>query len=332
MKISIIIPVFNVDQFIERCILSALNQTYKNIEVVIIDDCGIDNSIRIAQNILNNPLYNKISKIVKHKKNRGLSAARNTGINVSSGEYVYFLDSDDEISLDCIELLVKSIVGYNPDFIIADYQIKGTDRLYPPLNLEPGAIKTNDEILRTYIKREWYMMAFNKLVKKSFLIKNELYFKEGIVHEDELWSFMLACKAETLNVIKNKTYIYNTRPGSITQEPTIHNLQSLSKIIIGMKEFIKKDEKLFNNIIIYNFYEELKSIYFFKILSSSTSKKFKYSFYIEIRNNNYLNTFPYNNYYRNFARIIRNIHYSLPSSLGFNYYKSLLLIKKSLKM
>ncbi|HLT42277.1 MAG TPA: glycosyltransferase family 2 protein [Sphingobacteriaceae bacterium] len=330
---SIIIPVYNVNQFVERCVLSALNQTYKNIEVIVVDDCGTDDSIRIVRNIISDRKYTKISKIVSHENNRGLSAARNTGIAAASGEYVFFLDADDEITLNCIELLVNVANNYKCDFIISDYKIAGTNRLYPPLILDAGYIDSNDQILKSYFDRDWYMMAFNKLVNTSFLINNELFFKEGIVHEDELWSFMVACKANTLYVIKDKTYIYNIRPGSITQSPSIHNLQSRSEIIKSMQEFITKDKTLVDSKTIYNYFEELKSIYFFDILSSSTNNKFKYNFYITIRNSNYLKSaFPLREYDLNFARIIRNIHYVLSPFLGFIYYKRLLILKRKLKI
>jgi glycosyltransferase involved in cell wall biosynthesis len=100
-KVSIIIPVYNVEPYIERCLLSALNH------------CGQDNSIQIAKQILSIHPNGVKAQIFYHEKNEGLSVARNTGIKAATGEYLYFLDSDDEITLNCIEILTKESEGYD---------------------------------------------------------------------------------------------------------------------------------------------------------------------------------------------------------------------------
>lgn len=330
MKVSIIIPVFNVSNYIASCVESALNQTHKNLEVIIIDDCGSDESMNVVMNVVESHPRNRSVQVIKHKVNQGLSAARNTGIEYSSGTYLYFLDGDDEISIDCIELMVAKISLTSSDFVIADYKVVGTKRKYPPLNLQNGLIDSNNQILQSFIRRDWFMMAFNKLINKSFLIDNQLYFKEGIVHEDELWSFMLACKASKMYVIKKETYVYKIREGSITQAPTINNQNSLPKIIEGMTEYVNKHAELTTSPVVYNFFEEMKSFYFYDVLSTSRGKKYEFSFYKKIRKSNYLKTFfPFKTHKMNFARTIRNLHYILPPHLGFVYYKTLLKLKKS---
>src|SRR5690606_39724837 len=101
MKVSIIIPIYNVGAFVKECILSVLNQSYQNLEVILIDDCGTDDSLIIAEKVIeNHPRASQLS-IIRHNRNRGISATRNTGISAATGEYIFFLDSDDKISLDC---------------------------------------------------------------------------------------------------------------------------------------------------------------------------------------------------------------------------------------
>ena len=120
IKVSIIIPIYNVEPYIERCIISVLNQSYKNIEIIIINDCTPDKSIELINKLLNNK-YSSTENIhiLNHEKNKGLSAARNTGIMNATGDYLYFLDSDDSITHDCIEVLVNAL-SLNIDFVIGD--------------------------------------------------------------------------------------------------------------------------------------------------------------------------------------------------------------------
>ena len=98
MKVSIIIPVYNVAKYIERCLLSVLNQTWPDLEVILVNDCTPDNSMEIVRRVVASHPRGAVVRCLEHEENRGLSAARNTGISASVGDYLYFLDSDDYIS------------------------------------------------------------------------------------------------------------------------------------------------------------------------------------------------------------------------------------------
>lgn len=240
MKISIIIPVYNVADFIEKCIDSVTAQNYGNIECIVVDDCGIDNSMELVeQKILDysGPIQ---FIVISHSHNRGLSAARNTGTKVATGEYVYYLDSDDSITPDCIELLAGSAIENLPDFVVGNYLANGEIHKYLPLRLPSGLISTNEKILSAYVKGDWYMMAWNKLVRRNFIVKQQLYFMEGAIHEDNLWSFMLACTAETMAVVNKRTYNYLIRDGSITSKKSMKHLESWIDIAVGMVDFVRR--------------------------------------------------------------------------------------------
>ena len=116
--VSVIIPIYNVAPYIERCLLSVITQTYDALEIVLIDDCGVDDSMKIAESTLQNVEHLRIVKILHHEKNRGLSAARNTGIMAATGRYLFFLDSDDWIKPDCIQQMVERIVLYPKSQIV----------------------------------------------------------------------------------------------------------------------------------------------------------------------------------------------------------------------
>ena len=109
LKVSVIIPVFGVSVYIERCVQSVMNQTYKNIECVIIDDSTKDDSIIRCEQLIETYTGPVKFRVLHHQHNRGLSAARNTGINAAIGDYLYFLDGDDEITSDCIEKMVRPV-------------------------------------------------------------------------------------------------------------------------------------------------------------------------------------------------------------------------------
>ena len=116
MKVSIIIPVYNVSKYIERCLKSALDQTWKDLEIILVDDCTPDDSMDIARSVLETSSRSNMVTILKHEKNRGLSAARNTGIRQAKGDYLYFLDSDDYLPVNSIELLADAAIRHNVEY------------------------------------------------------------------------------------------------------------------------------------------------------------------------------------------------------------------------
>ena len=141
MKISIIVPVYNVEEYIEDCLRSITAQTYKGeVECIIVDDCTPDSSCTIIEKFISKYAGNIQFKLLHHEKNRGLSAARNTGIDATTGEYIYFLDSDDEITPNCIELLAEPLKKEKYDFVIGDYKTVGSETKFPPLLLKEGEI------------------------------------------------------------------------------------------------------------------------------------------------------------------------------------------------
>ena len=239
MKISIIIPVYNVAPYIADCVQSVMRQTYAgDLECIFIDDCGTDDSLQIIQNLLREYTGNIDFKIVRHPHNRGLSAARNSGLSAATGDYVYFLDSDDEITPDCIELLAQPLRHERFDFVISDYRIVGSDRPKTPLRLDDAEVLKGDAVLHAYMRQEWYMMSVNKLYSLSFLNRHQIRFREGIINEDELWSFQIACLAKSMYVVKSETYLYKIREGSISvRKDSDKRCYSLNVILKEMCDF-----------------------------------------------------------------------------------------------
>lgn len=255
MKISIIIPVYKVELYIRRCIESVINQDYNGLtECIVIDDCSPDNSINIVETCVRNYKGQIEFHIIHHKINKGLSAARNTGIRISTGEYLYFLDADDYIEKDCLRSLVQIKNKYSDvDLIQAganacwgDFGLEGRNDL-------PDYTENKLWIKKAFLKRTLFpVTSWNKLIKKDFIIKNNLFFKEGIIHEDEHWNFF-ACKyLSSFAICRKNTYNYITRDGSIMQEN--NEKKNIESWLIIMDDFI-------NNIDAFCRKDQIKHIF-----------------------------------------------------------------------
>lgn len=216
-KISIIIPVYKVEKYIAECLQSVMRQTYEgDIECLLVDDCGNDNSIAIAQGVIAKYEGPISFKVLRHEQNRGLSAARNTGVSVATGDYVYFFDSDDYIADDCLNVLSEPLRRKEYDVVLGDFHLFGNPKDIVFLNEGTGETVGKEEIFRkTYITRTLYMMACNKLIKRNLFLENDLAFIEGQLHEDELWTYKLTSVIESMYVQQVVTYHYRIHDNSI---------------------------------------------------------------------------------------------------------------------
>lgn len=314
-KISIIVPVYNVSQYITKCLDSVYGQTYKNIELILVDDCGSDDSMTIVHDYLTSHVSID-AHIISHKKNRGLSAARNSGMEKASGEYVYFLDSDDYITPGCIEALVKPLNNKKYDVVVGDYQYSNGEKSDLKLHNEE---LSNQQILDSYANGLWYVMAWNKLCLKDFLLTNRLTFEEGYLHEDVIWSFKLACKAQSMYVINNVTYNYLVRSSSIMTSMSIeHDVNVYLKAFAKIIDFVKAEGRIYG-VFEYKIIEGKKC----GILYSLLQKK-EFDLYNKYYKDFYLQRYvspltAYRKHIINFSYLLRDLHYCMPAWLGRLY-------------
>lgn len=314
-KISIIVPVYNVSQYITKCLDSICGQTYKHIELILVDDCGSDDSMTIVQDYLTSHTFID-AHIIFHQKNRGLSAARNSGMEKASGEYVYFLDSDDYITPDCIEALVKPLQNKKYDVVVGDYQYSNGEKSDLKLHNEE---LSGQQILNSYANGLWYVMAWNKLCCKDFLLDNHLTFEEGYLHEDVIWSFKLACKAQSMYIIDKVTYHYLVRSSSIMTSMSIeHDVTVYLKAFDKIIDFVKAEGRLFGSFE-YKIIEGKKC----GILYSLLQKK-EFGLYNKYYKDFYLQRYvspltAYRKHIINFSYLLRDLHYCMPACLGRLY-------------
>lgn len=252
LRITIIIPVYNVEPYIVECLRSVMRQTYSgSLECIIVDDCGTDKSIEIAEKLIADYGGPIEFRVLHHEHNRGLSAARNIGMDAATGNYVYFLDSDDWISDNCIEKLVEPLLREKVDIVIGDYEMVGTLPYFLELSLPEGSYHEKG-ITKTFCNHGVYVMAVNKLYCKDFFLKNHLQFEEGKVHEDEILAFELSCIEKTFYVVKSVTYFYRIRENSIvTNDNSMKKIVGYLGVLQSVRDRVKRYEKVDG---IYDFY------------------------------------------------------------------------------
>lgn len=213
---SIIIPVYNVSEFLSECIGSVLQQNYTNFEMILIDDGSTDNSGEMCAEFSN--LDSRIR--VVHQENRGLSAARNAGIDAAKGEYIIFLDSDDLWdNKDVLNILAQRIDKFFPDVISFNYRKFDNNGQYDPYFSMDSS--TQLLTLQDMIDRElWIACAWNKVIKKTLFDGKSLHFVEGITSEDMDWCVRLALKATKFDYLNLVVVRYRQRASSISQSST----------------------------------------------------------------------------------------------------------------
>lgn len=237
-KVSLVIPVYNVSAYIVESLVSALNQTFQSIEYIIVDDCCTDNSMELVENILKQHPRKTDVYICKHDVNMGLSEARNTGLSVATGDYIYFMDSDDEITQDCIRKHYNEAIKSNAHFTVANIKLVGAKSVHIK-DFTDDCME--EDLLASFFMRKWNVSACNKLYLRSFLNGNNLSFQKGLLHEDILWSYNLCLCTNKVAWVKDKTYIYKIRKGSITKSKnSVRKIDSLLFILNSMMEGWKK--------------------------------------------------------------------------------------------
>lgn len=179
MIISIIVPIYGVEPYIKKCLISIMSQSLTSgVECILVNDCTKDESINIAQKLIDEHKGNIKFRIINREENGGLSAARNTGILEAKGDYLYFLDSDDYITPDCIKVLAETVQKF-PKAQIVQAGAEATTKGFEYLSLKSTKLKEYTEDKR-YIKREMLMAhypptAWNKLIKRDWLLKHNFF-------------------------------------------------------------------------------------------------------------------------------------------------------------
>jgi len=226
LLVSVIIPVYNVEPYLKESIESVLNQTYENLEIIIIDDGSTDGSGRVCDE------YAKQDEriIVIHQDNRGLSAARNTGLDLMTGDIVAFLDSDDSYHPDFVETMLNVMIADKADIVICEYKI--CDSL-SSLSIEckgrirplPGGYYDHISSLQALAEGRINISAWNKLYRRK--LWNGIRFPVGYIYEDNATLFRIFDLSRSASIINKPLYYYRKHSKSITETRLIKSLPDL---------------------------------------------------------------------------------------------------------
>lgn len=321
VQVSIIMPIYNVAPYIIRCLQSIVAQNCKtNVELLLIDDCGTDNSIELAKAFLADSVGLDY-KILHHVQNRGLSTARNTGLKAAKGEYVYFLDSDDALKDNALAKLMMPLEDEKYDMVIGDYVTNPNPHSSSMLMLSEGSVIGQEKILQTYAQGLWYVMAWNKLCRRSFLVQNNLFFEEGLLHEDVIWTFKVACKAASMYIVKQPTYIYSIRESSIMTGMSIDKDASIYvKAFDKIADFIQNEHREFGQSE-YSIFQGKRAGILYSLLQKGESALYE-KYYPMFYRQCYVS--PWKAFQKNvisMGYLIRDMHYLLPVTLGKWYMR-----------
>lgn len=217
MRFSIIVPMYNVQQYIDRCLDSLTDQEFEDYEVILVNDKSTDSSLELAR--IWEKKYPKI-KIYCKDSNSGLSETRNYGINKARGQYLIFVDSDDYVEKNCLTRINTELEkNLNPDIMYFGIyeETDGHKEYCDKFAAERDRLlKANDFMLNELKHRQLYVSVWAAIYKRGLIVDNNLYFKSGLLHEDELWSPQVLYNAEKVCHVEYAFYHYYIRPNSIS--------------------------------------------------------------------------------------------------------------------
>lgn len=213
--ISIIVPIYNSEKYLKKCVNSIINQTYKDLEIILVDDGSSDACPKICDEFAE--LDNRI--VVLHKKNEGVSAARNSGLDIAKGEYIGFVDSDDYIAPDMYEMLLTRILKENSDMACCNYlQVDENCKSFPnqQLPLKDECLNAQEAMQYFILYGAYYVAPWNKLYKKN--IYQTLRFPVGKRYEDLRIIHDIVFKCNRISHINKAPYYYVRRSESFTMD------------------------------------------------------------------------------------------------------------------
>ncbi len=217
VAISVIVPVYNVEKTLDRCMQSILNQTFKDIEIVLVNDGSTDNSGKLCDEYAEK--YDNIRVI--HKENEGLGPTRDIGVKEAKGEFIYHCDSDDWLKEDLLEKAYKAITETNSQVAVFGYDMftekDGEIIPYGTVGVD-DCVYTDKESVRDFFVEQYFnsfvvLSAWNRLYRRSFLIENELFFPALRRSQDVAYSLLLFDHIERLVTVKESFYYYIIQPG-----------------------------------------------------------------------------------------------------------------------
>jgi glycosyltransferase involved in cell wall biosynthesis len=241
--VSIIVPIYNSELFIDKCVQSIINQSYNNIEIILVNDGSTDTSKEMCDNYAS--IDNRIKVI--HKINGGLVSSRKTGLNLSTGEYILYVDGDDWIEEDLIKHYIEQVIKFNADVVISSHMENLEGRIEILKNTFPPGFYDKKKLISTIYPKMLYNGKFSqfgifsyswgKLYRRELLIKNQLVVTEGItIGEDALCFYPTLLDAEALVILEQPYYHYRQRADSLIKTLKAIEISKIETIYTSLKK------------------------------------------------------------------------------------------------
>ena len=228
-KISVIVPVFKVEDYLHRCVDSIIMQTHQNLEIILVNDGSPDDSGKICDEYATKD--DRV--IVIHKKNEGSSCARNAGLDIATGNYISFVDSDDYINVVMLEKMLKNILEFDLDVIEIPPKFSYRDKIFDDKLIIEDSIQASKRVIQDVTFAVW-----RRVFKKSII--EDMRFIPGIIHQDVFYTMDMLKRINKYGFLNSELYYYNSDSESI-----IRSKYSLHKITVG----IRATEYIINNVI-----------------------------------------------------------------------------------
>ena len=322
--VSILIPVFKCEDFIENTMKTVKNQDYENLEVILTNDFTPDKSAQIVENFISR---NQPSnwKLIHLERNSGLSVVRNNGVENAKGKYVFFLDSDDELYPDTISRLVNLAEKTNSDLTMGEVlgirlPSKEEVNIFP-IHEKRDLIEGNSEVFKAFVNGGFPVSSWNKLIKRDFLLKNNLWFTAGLFAQDALHSFEMALHLQSIAFLREKTYKYFLHANSVIHNRKKVHFDNWITIAEKLNEYYVQEQNPDKKKLILKYLIDFKNqtlIMNWKAQKNEELWKRSYSAYRKLGSLGLSDYFS-SAYSEDLKK--KNLFISLPVNLGYRFFK-----------
>lgn len=235
--VSVIIPIYKVNSFVEKCCRSLMSQTFEDVEFIFVDDASPDESIDIVSNVIKE-FPNRNTQIIRHEINMGLPSARNTGLKRATGDFILHIDGDDWIEPDMIEALCSTIISTNADLAYCDFFLTYED--YERKMLNPSFNSADDLLKRGFLAGTMKYNVWNKLVRRSIYTENKIFFPDGhAMGEDMTMIMVAACCEKVVHVDKPLYHYVKTNAQAYSKNISKKNLSDTIFNVNRIESFLK---------------------------------------------------------------------------------------------
>lgn len=247
-KVSIVIPVYNAEKYIERCVHTLFAQTLDDLEYIFVDDCSPDNSINVMLHVLEEyPNRKQQVKLIRHETNQGVSQSRQDGVDVATGEYIIHCDPDDWVELNMYDVMYDNAIANDADIVGCDFIEHHS--MFEIIKRQP-INQSSEKIVKNILLENIHSSLWSRLIRRLFIIDQGVKFMSGItVMEDMQYVVPLHLATKKTVYVPQQFYHYRMVNDSITHTLTLRHVDSALAVLNNLKQFFEHDSELYQSWI-----------------------------------------------------------------------------------